>query len=219
MPQHTARAPVQSRALRTRAALLEAAARDFDERGYAQTTTKSIADRAGVASGSFYQYFADKDAVLRELAQARMHGLRARIEAALAARPSTSASPETVEQTYRKAVRAMVNEIIDYHRRDTGLHAVLSERRHADSLLGAMTSASERSSLANIEAGLAGFGCQGDGKALAFVIFGMIEGSVHGHVLGTRVVSDRRLVAALSDAVVELVRAAIPRPVVPNGGR
>ena len=51
MASHVARAPVQSRAHRTRAALLQAAERDFHERGYAQTTTKSIADRAGVAAG------------------------------------------------------------------------------------------------------------------------------------------------------------------------
>jgi AcrR family transcriptional regulator len=211
MASHVARAPVQSRAHRTRAALLEAAERDFDERGYAQTTTKSIADRAGVAAGSFYQYFADKDAALRELAFARMQGLRTRIETAIA--PSTrvemTAALTEVERAYRKAVRVMVHEAIEYHRKDTGLHAVLSERRHVDPALDAMTAESERSSVASIEKVLASFGYAGDRKAVAFVIFGMIEGSVHSHVLGTRVVSDRRFIEALSGAVVELVRSGV----------
>lgn len=211
MASHVARAPVQSRAHRTRAALLAAAERDFDERGYAQTTSKSIADRAGVAAGSFYQYFADKDAALRELARGRMDGLRGRIEAALApsALVDMSTAPDEVERAYRKAVRAMVHEAIEYHRRDTGLHAVLSERRHVDPELDAMTAESERGSVASIEKVLTSFGYQGDRKAIAFVIFGMIEGSVHSHVLGTRVVSDRRFVEALSGAVVELVRSGV----------
>jgi hypothetical protein len=49
----------------------------------------------------------------------------------------------------------------------------------------------------------------GDRKALAFVIFGLIEGSVHSHVLGLRVLSDRRFVDALADAVLTLVRAGL----------
>src|SRR5262245_28594061 len=74
------REPVQERALKTRAALLEAAEQEFAERGYAQTTAKSITARAGVATGSFYQYFADKDALLHELARARVADLSHRIQ-------------------------------------------------------------------------------------------------------------------------------------------
>jgi len=70
----------------------------LNERGYAQTTTKSIADRAGVAAGSFYQYFPDKDAVLRELAAIRLAGLRERIDRALGPQPqSVSAVPSKAD--------------------------------------------------------------------------------------------------------------------------
>ncbi len=210
---HVARAPVQSRAHRTRAALLEAAEQELEARGYAQTTTKSIADRAGVAAGSFYQYFADKDAAIRELAQTRMDGLRERIERALSPRLHPAALKgmdlEDFERSARKAIRAMVHEVIEHHRKEPGLHAVLSERRHVDAKLDAMTSESERSSVASIEETLASFAYRGDRKATAFVIFGMIEGSVHSHVLGTRVVSDRRFLEALSNAVVELFRSGV----------
>ena len=44
-----------------------AAAHVFDERGYGATTTNDIADEAGVAIGSLYQYFPNKDAILIEL--------------------------------------------------------------------------------------------------------------------------------------------------------
>ena len=60
------RVPTQARAQRTRAALVAAAQNEFSEHGYAKTTAKRIAKAAGVSTGSFYQYFTDKDAVVRE---------------------------------------------------------------------------------------------------------------------------------------------------------
>ena len=47
--------------------ILVAAAHVIDERGYGATTTNDIADEAGVAIGSLYQYFPNKDAILIEL--------------------------------------------------------------------------------------------------------------------------------------------------------
>jgi TetR/AcrR family transcriptional regulator, fatty acid metabolism regulator protein len=53
----------------TRAALLDAAARAFAERGYHQTPIDSVSERAGVAKGTIYNYFSSKDDVLRALVQ------------------------------------------------------------------------------------------------------------------------------------------------------
>jgi len=205
----TAREPVQSRAHKTRAALLASAEREFDERGYAQTTTKSIADRAGVAAGSFYQYFKDKDAVLRELASARMNALRGRlIDIGLPA-IDPGVSVADIERSARRALRVMLDEVLAYHRLEPGLHAVLSERRGADPELDAMTRESEHAFVASIEAVLAHFGFGGDRKATAFIMFGLIEGSVHSHVLGTRVVSDKRFNEALTNAVVAIIKSGL----------
>lgn len=204
-----AREPVQSRAHKTRAALLAAAERDFDERGYAQTTTKSIAERAGVAAGSFYQYFTDKDAVLRELARVRMDGLRSRLQTIGAPAIDASLPIANSERAARRGLRELIDEVIQYHRLEPGLHAVLSERRNADAELDAMTRESEHTSVAGIEAMLQLFGFAGDRKATAFVIFGLIEGSVHSHVIGTRVVSDKRFIEALCNAVVAIVKSEL----------
>jgi AcrR family transcriptional regulator len=204
-----AREPVQSRAHKTRAALLAAAERDFEERGYAQTTTKTIADRAGVAAGSFYQYFSDKDAMLRELAAVRMSGLRRRLESIGMPAPDPKQSVGDIERAARRALRTMLDEVLAYHRLEPGLHAVLSERRSADRQLDAMTGESEHAFVASIEMMLAHFGFGGDRKATAFVVFGLIEGSVHSHVLGTRVVSDKRFTDALTNAVVAIIKSGL----------
>jgi AcrR family transcriptional regulator len=203
--ERSLRAPVQARAQKTRAALLDAAVREFAARGYAQTTAKSIAERAQVATGSFYQYFHDKDAVLHELARARTSELLARVGAV--GRPAADAA--SLEQQARLAVRRIALAVLDYHRKDVGLHAVLTERRHADPELDAIDRAAERSFIEHNAASLEQWGYRGDCRALAFVIFGLIEGSVHSHVLGLRILSDRRFVDALADAVLTLVRAGM----------
>ncbi|TDP49299.1 TetR/AcrR family transcriptional regulator [Zavarzinia compransoris] len=47
----------------TRAALLDAAAREFEETGFEQTNTNRIARRAGYAPQTFYRHFPDKLAI------------------------------------------------------------------------------------------------------------------------------------------------------------
>ncbi len=59
--QHSARARA------TLERLLTAAAAAFAEQGYEQTRVADIVGRAGVAHGSFYRYFEDKDAILQEV--------------------------------------------------------------------------------------------------------------------------------------------------------
>ena len=198
------RVPSQTRAIRTRHALLAAAEREFSERGYAATTAKSIADRAEVATGSFYQYFESKDALLRELASQRLADISERSLALLESAPREASDP--FEQA-RTRMRAVVGLVMDAHREDPGLHAVLTERRHADRELDAITSAGERRMVERISALLERWGTSGDTLAKAFVLFGMIEGSVHAHVLGEPVVSGTRFVAALVDA---LLQVALP---------
>ena len=190
------RVPVQARAHRTRAALLAAAEQDFGARGYAAATARSIAHRAGVATGSFYQYFLDKNAALLAVAEQRMQTLELELQSLVTAR------------TPRAAVLAIIDTVVAYHTDDRALHAVLTERRHADPQLEQLTQASEQRFVANIERMLRAFGQSGDLSARGFMLFGLIEGTVHAHVLGTPFLSDARFRAALCDAVLAI---AAPR--------
>ena len=62
-----ARTPRTERGRRTQRALLDAAAAEFGEKGFHDSSIVSITARAGVALGSFYTYFESKDALFRAL--------------------------------------------------------------------------------------------------------------------------------------------------------
>lgn len=62
-----ARIPVQKRSIETREKILNAAWELFAEKGYFKTNTNELAERAGIATGSFYGYFNNKKEVGIEL--------------------------------------------------------------------------------------------------------------------------------------------------------
>src|SRR5690348_5658366 len=68
---------VERKKARTRAALLAAARALFASRGLEQTTIAEIAERADVATGSFYNYFAGKEQVLESLLEDELSKQRA----------------------------------------------------------------------------------------------------------------------------------------------
>jgi len=83
------------KALRTRSRLLESALEAFAELGYDSCTVDDIASRAGVAHGTVYRYFANKEAVLCALVAERMTALAGEALDA-AADPSEEATAATM---------------------------------------------------------------------------------------------------------------------------
>ena len=61
------KAPRTERGRRTLRALLDAAAAEFGEKGFHESSVVSITSRAGVALGSFYTYFDSKETLFRAL--------------------------------------------------------------------------------------------------------------------------------------------------------
>src|SRR5580700_2949625 len=66
---HRARVPKRARGKQRVAALLQAAAAVFGEKGYEAATMTEIAARAGAPIGSLYQFFPVKDALADSLVQ------------------------------------------------------------------------------------------------------------------------------------------------------
>jgi len=205
-PDPALRIPLQSRSLKTRAALIRAAGKEFSRHGYAEATAKSIASAAKVGTGTFYHYFPDKDAALREICQARVAYLLDE-SAAMESAPSCEPTLAEFVRDGRSRLTRLVELYVEHHRADRGLHRVLTERRLCDPELDAIMVASEREAVRRFATVLALWGHDGDIETSAFMLFSLLEGAVHGHVLGAPVVSDDRFVRGLVEA---MLRIALP---------
>jgi AcrR family transcriptional regulator len=97
------RIPRQVRAEETVAAILEGAAQVLEAGGLAAFTTNAVAARAGVSIGTLYQYFADKQAILRAIGERELKATLARV--AIAMGKGGAAAPE---ERVRAIVRAMI---------------------------------------------------------------------------------------------------------------
>ena len=106
------RVPTQERSRRRFARILDAAAKLVVRDGVEALTTREIARAAGVPIATFYQYFADKEAVLIALTGRDTDEMDAEVAAALADLEERG-SP-TVASVVRATMEAFVRV---YHRR------------------------------------------------------------------------------------------------------
>ncbi|WP_257459634.1 TetR/AcrR family transcriptional regulator [Archangium lipolyticum] len=95
--------PRQERAKATVEVLLEAAAHVFVSSGYEGTTTKQVAERAGVSIGTLYQYFPSKEALVAMLLERLHQRVLGIISDKLVHHPITD-----LEQEVRDLIRTLV---------------------------------------------------------------------------------------------------------------
>ena len=81
----TLREPRTERGRRTQRAILDAAAAEFGEKGFHESSIVSITIRAGVALGSFYTYFESKETLFKALVADMSGRVRDHVAPALAA--------------------------------------------------------------------------------------------------------------------------------------
>jgi len=109
------RVPVQGRSVARVQRMLDACAALVDEVGYDGLTTTLLADRAGVAIGSVYQFFPDKRAIVQALT---LRNLEAYLQR-LAVRFS-----EVAFDHWWDGVDAAIDEYIDMHRSVPGFRTL-----------------------------------------------------------------------------------------------
>jgi AcrR family transcriptional regulator len=109
------RVPVQGRSVARVQRMLDACAALVDEVGYDGLTTTLLADRAGVAIGSVYQFFPDKRAIVQALT---LRNLEAYLQR-LAVRFS-----EVEFDHWWDGVDAAIDEYIDMHRSVPGFRTL-----------------------------------------------------------------------------------------------
>jgi AcrR family transcriptional regulator len=103
--------PRAGRRTERREAILAAALEEFSARGFAATRLDDVARRAGVAKGTIYLYFRDKQSLFQELVRTMLSPLVGAIEAAPLRELPLRAVVEMI-------VDVFVNEIYGTHRKD-----------------------------------------------------------------------------------------------------
>ncbi|OUS32549.1 hypothetical protein A9Q99_00300 [Gammaproteobacteria bacterium 45_16_T64] len=168
--------PTQERAQKKRQAILDAAQLEFTEKDYEKTTAKSITARAGVATGTFYQYFTNKEEVLLVLTQARFDYLQESI-----IQPDINTLHASDHTDIRELFKIVVILIYEFHENDPGFHQVLEHRRSMDSALNTLIEKGESVLMDRTKQFVCMFNCK-DPDTIAFCLFAMAEGLVHRHV-------------------------------------
>jgi len=104
-------APAAGRRERTkaanRAAILEAGRAVFSQTGYEAASVRDVVRRTDLASGTFYNYFPDKEAVFLALVEADAEEARRRVRAA---RRRAGTAAEFVENGYRAFFEYIVED-------------------------------------------------------------------------------------------------------------
>ncbi|MEY9214182.1 TetR family transcriptional regulator [Thermobifida halotolerans] len=95
--------------------MLDACAELLDEGGYAELTTTKIAERAGVAIGSVYQFFPDKRAVTQALGLRYLDVFSMRVANRIA---------EQDFDHWTETVDAIIDEYITMHRDEPGFRSL-----------------------------------------------------------------------------------------------
>jgi AcrR family transcriptional regulator len=95
-------APKTQRGARTRAALVDSARRVFEREGFLSTKITDITREAGVATGSFYTYFADKEEVFAAVMDDVRHEM---LHPSVEAAGDPVAAIEAANRAYLEAVR------------------------------------------------------------------------------------------------------------------
>lgn len=113
--------PKQTRSQETFNSILTAAADLFEARGYEATTTHQIAKAAGVSVGALYRYFADKEAIIKELYQREITDLRRLVL-------SEFSITDLMGQDVIKLVRKTVALAFKVYSKRPGLRRVLGEQ-------------------------------------------------------------------------------------------
>jgi len=180
------------RVLETVERLLDAGAAVFGARGYHATSVGDILLEAGVARGTFYRYFDDKEALLATLAEdcaVRLASMVGRLEAVLA---------EDADQP--NALRAWLYEYVRFHRRYRSVLRAWTEQDLADVAQTDLGFTVAVSTLRAFDRALAGIERDHpfDVRVGSITLLAMLE-SVPGYALGTAYdMSEERIVEVLA---------------------
>jgi AcrR family transcriptional regulator len=108
-----------AKAAARREAILDAALDEFSARGFAAARLDDVAKRAGVAKGTIYLHFADKESLFQDLIRAEMVPVVGSLEAAFA-------TDLPLRVIIEQAIEIFVREVYGTHRKQV-IRMIISE--------------------------------------------------------------------------------------------
>ena len=111
-PKIERKQPRTARGHKTMRKLLDAATAEFGERGFHEASISSITTRAGVALGTFYNYFESKDALFRAL----IFDLSGKVRTDASAAIEDETDPLTIERNALSAFLSFASEHKEIYR-------------------------------------------------------------------------------------------------------
>jgi AcrR family transcriptional regulator len=128
--------PRSQKGARTRARLVDAAKKVFEEDGFLEARISDIAERAGLSHGSFYHYFDSKEEVFREVAESVEEQLSAPLGGVILDESSHAPPQERIREalrlhleSYRREAK-IIGVIEQMARYDKQVNAARMERQH-----------------------------------------------------------------------------------------
>jgi len=152
------KAPRTNRGQRTLRKLLDAAALEFGEQGFHDTSVSGITRRAGTALGSFYTYFDSKDAIFRALVADMSGRVRDHVGPAIQAAPDALAAEGAALTAFLAFARAhqeiyrIIDEAEFVDPASFRAHYESTARRIAERLRKGVADGALRSDIGEIEA-------------------------------------------------------------------
>ena len=128
--------PRSRKGAETRARLLEAAKKVFEEDGFLDARISDISKRAKLSHGSFYHYFDSKEQIFREVAEAQ--------EQMLTAPPEEKKSASARSVSERERIRRANRRYLERYRDEARIMGVIEQASRYDEHVTAVRAATQK---------------------------------------------------------------------------
>jgi AcrR family transcriptional regulator len=128
--------PRSRKGAETRARLLEAAKKVFEEDGFLDARISDISKRAKLSHGSFYHYFESKEQIFREVAEAQ--------ERMLTAPPDEAKAADAVPDSERERIRRANRRYLERYRDEARIMGVIEQASRYDEHVTAVRAATQK---------------------------------------------------------------------------
>jgi AcrR family transcriptional regulator len=167
--------PQETRRIETKRKITDAAILLFASRGYYKTTSKQIAKAAGVSTGSFYKYYADKKVLLIDVLNAYIEETMPLKSEALPVKPIDSIDRKTL-------LRSTIRQLFESHHFTEGFRYQIAMLSSVDKEIGSIFKDYQKKTLSRIKETLLYYLPDLEAvrlDAIAIVIYSAIEGTIH----------------------------------------